>query len=106
LIKIPELPNLGELWCIDCTSLTDVPEFSTLHEFHSWNCPWIKNRNSSFESNVEKLKYLQRFCRNNLRYWIFRRWIKTREFAEWFYSPNQIGGRIAKNCLRKTIENI
>jgi len=73
-----------------------------LYDFYCSDCPWLIY-NSSFNSNVEKLKCLQRFCRNNLKYWRFRRWIKTREFAEWFYSPKQWGGRSGKREMKEML---
>ena len=51
------------------------------------------------DENIRKLTTLQRFVKKNLRGWIFSRWIKSREFVEWFYDPKNIGGLMAKREL-------
>jgi len=79
--------------------------FPKLTALYCCGCPWIDIKNPFFNSNMKKLKCLQRFCRNNLRYWRFRRWIRCKEFAEWFYSPKQWGGKIAKKIIRNEINN-
>jgi len=54
----------------------------------------------------QKIKYLQNFCRRNLKYFRFKRWIKTREFIEWIYSPENIGGKVSIKSLEKFTENV
>ena len=44
--------------------------------------------------NMKKIKYLQSFCKRNNQFFRFRRWIRSREFNEWFYAPNGIGGKM------------
>jgi len=96
------LPELTRLFCHECTNLTEIPpDLLELIDFYCAGCIWIEKQNPSFNFNMEKLKRLQRFCRNNLKYWRFRRWIKSKEFAEWFYSPNQWGGKVAKLNIQK-----
>jgi hypothetical protein len=46
------------------------------------------------QSNMKKIKYLQSFCQRNNQYFRFSHWIHSREFNEWFYAPNGIGGKM------------
>jgi len=60
------------------------------------NSPWI-SQNRNFSSNLQKLIKLQRWCRKLL----IIKYIKSQEFVEWFYNPNNIGGRVHKLRLLK-----
>lgn len=46
------------------------------------------------QDNMKKIKYLQSFCKRNNQFFRFRSWIRSREFNEWFYAPNGIGGKM------------
>jgi hypothetical protein len=46
------------------------------------------------KDNIEKIKVLQSFCRRNYKYFKFNKYIKSKEFNEWFYHPNNIGGKM------------
>jgi len=50
---------------------------------------------------AKEIKILQKFCKSNQKYWKFKRWIKSKEFAEWFYAPENIGGKIGKRNIEK-----
>jgi hypothetical protein len=54
----------------------------------------IYNNQRILNQNYEKMKFLQRWIRKSIMYWRFRRWIRSREFNEWFYHPKGIGGRM------------
>jgi len=95
ITKIPLLPKLISLSCYACTNLIEISTPPNISFLNRNGCAWLEN------DNIEKLKRLQRFCRNNLGYWRFRRWIKTKEFAEWFYDPEQWGGRASKRNIEK-----
>ena len=58
-----------------------------------------------YENNIDKIIVLQRFARRNFKYFVFKRWIKSKEFNEWFYHPDNIGGKNAKRRLRIFLEN-
>jgi len=103
LKEIPMFPNLVDLWCNGCTSLTKVPV--PRKSYICRGCTWLEEENKNFDDNIEKLKRLQRFCRNNLKYWRFKRWVNSREFAEWFYDPEQWGGRASKRNIEKFFSN-
>lgn len=60
---------------------------------------WFSDR----ERKIEKIKTVQRFCKRYVKYRLFMRWIKSREFAEFFYDPNNIGGKISKRIIEKEV---
>jgi len=106
LTTLPSLPNLEELWCTRCTQLTTLPSFPRLKNFRCRECPWINNpKNLEFSSNLKKLIILQRWWRNIRRYFIFKEWIKTEEFAKWFYHPDHFGGFYHKNMLYRQLSH-
>uniref|UniRef100_A0A6C0ELL1 Uncharacterized protein n=1 Tax=viral metagenome TaxID=1070528 RepID=A0A6C0ELL1_9ZZZZ len=103
LKEISDLPKLLQLDCGYCTSLTKICDTSRINHYFNGGSTWIRY-DDSFNSNMRKLIYLQSFCRNNLRYWRFKRWLRSKEFAEWFYSPNQWGGKACKLQIKKSLE--
>jgi hypothetical protein len=34
-------------------------------------------------------------------YFVFNRWVKSQEFKEWFYSPENVGGRKHKKIMER-----
>jgi len=40
------------------------------------------------------------WVKKNLRYWIFKRWIKSEEGVRWLYDPNNIGGKVSKRNIK------
>jgi hypothetical protein len=50
---------------------------------------------------LTKLITLQRFVKKNYKYFLFKRWINSREGVEWIYHPTNIGGKMAKKQLAK-----
>lgn len=56
--------------------------------------------------NIRKLQILQRFCKKNQKYWRFERWVRSRSFAEWFYAPENPGGRLSKLQIQRAVEQI
>ena len=101
-MRLQELLNLKVFWCEDCTSLTRISEKLPNLIYGYQYCPWIKS-NEEYKENIRKLVILQKFVKSNLTYWRFKRWIETKHFAEWFYSPQELGGRNAKIQLKKEI---
>jgi hypothetical protein len=100
--------SLVEIECINCPSLTSIPEcnFST-GTVNCTGCPWwpLVVHNPDYNSNISKLVYLQKFCKRNQKYFIFKRWIESREFAEWIYSPDQIGGKLSKKQISNSLSD-
>ena len=87
--------NLATLGCNSCTSLTslDLPK-----EYNGYidcsNCPWI-TQNKDFSNNYQNLIKLQRWYRKL----VIIKYMKSQEFIEWFYNPNNIGGKCHKKSL-------
>jgi len=102
LTSLEPLPeSLQELYCNDCPLLTRVGPQSVIDnlvEYQSFT--WTPSK--ELENNLKKLVLVQRFCRS-LRTRKLLRLSRTREFCEFFYHPENYGGRWAKNSLRKLI---
>ena len=91
--SIPVLPNLTNLYCERCTNLTFIPVLPKL----------VYLRSDIISTNkVQKVYLLQKWIRKNFRYWVFKRWIETEDFARWFYSKDVWGGF----CDRKRVSKI
>jgi hypothetical protein len=84
--------------------LTSVPNIIGLKELDYFDCPWInRGKNPEYENNISKLITLQRFCKKNFRYFIFKRWVKSQEFNEWFYAPENVGGIKHKKIMERIL---
>lgn len=90
------MKKLKTLRCSDCKSLTSIPFNSLEYEDHD-RCTWIDHEIK--DKNIEKLKRLQSFTRKNFKYWLFKRWSKSREGIEWLYDPKRIGGLCVKRRM-------
>jgi len=92
--------NLVTLWCYNCTSLTSLKFCKKLKSLCLRNCRWI-SQNDDFSSNLQRLTKIQRWYRRL----VLIKYIKSREFVEWIYNPNNIGGKFCKkNLLREISE--
>lgn len=65
--------------------------------------PWIGRDRLE---NIKKLIQIQRYVKKNLKHWIFKRWIKSKEGVEWLYHPDNIGGKCVKKQLEKQLEKM
>ena len=104
-----DLAELTTLNCWGCTALTSIPDtLTSLQTLNCWGCTWLIQGVGDFQfsRNVKNLVALQRWTRQHLRYWRFRRWFRSEAFARWFYSPEQAGGRISKRQLEHSINAI
>ena len=110
LTSIPDtLISLRTLHCQGCTALTSIPDtLRSLRHLECRGCTWLPRGVGDlyFSENVKKLVTLQRWTRRHLRYWRLRRWFRSEVFARWFYSPDQVGGRISKHQLKHSINTI
>jgi len=111
--------NLKTLYCYNCESLTslDLRECKNLLESYLFNCsiltflqyndlksiypcfigsPWI-SQNRNFSSNLQSLIKIQRWCKR-MR---LVKYMKSQEFVEWIYNPNNIGGKYCKKSIQK-----
>ena len=89
LISIPYLPELIILGCHDCPYLISIPSMSRLEVLDYSKCPWLYVK----PERIDKLIVIQRRIRQLIKYFRFVRFIKSKEFNEWFYAPDGIGGK-------------
>ena len=100
---IPNIKGLKRLYCSDCPLLTSIPEIQGLKELSCFNCPWIPNQNGEYKSNIERLTIIQQWTRKWLRFTRLRNFIKSREFVEWYYHPENRGGIVCKRIISQEI---
>jgi len=88
---------MEDTWVVayDCLLLTEIDGDIK----NVYNCPFIKD-----EMAMNKLINLQEFAKRYIHYRRFKTWIRSREFAEWFYNPNEYGGIFAKRQLNNIFE--
>lgn len=109
LKSISNIPNLKELKIWNCFSLFNI-HINT--EFKNNNiiieiarCPFLNHsKNPDFNSNIIKLKRIQKYIKKNISYRIFKQWIKSKSFAEWFYHPDNFGGKYNKRMLKRLLQ--
>ena len=61
-----------------------------------------KNRNKknkNYDINLERVIKLQRWIKCNYLKRMIKVWLKSKEFNEWFYSPNGIEGKQHKKDM-------
>lgn len=106
-------PKLTRVFCSGCTILLqfsgNFPE-SMLDNSYYGGCPFLNYpKNYKYSKNIHNLSILQKFVRKYQRYRKFVRYTNSREFIEWIYDPDRIGGRISKNIIHhfssKCIQN-
>jgi hypothetical protein len=116
LKEIPELPNLQTLLCCDCPLLKEIPYFPNIRELNCCGCRLLRiicNENMEIlyrkrcpllfysphiPENKLKINKLRKFIRNH-KYFTFRRWMKSKEFCEHYYSPDNKAGKMVKEQL-------
>jgi hypothetical protein len=105
LASFGPLPKgLEGLVCNGCRVLTQVGPQSVIDNLQYY-FPAIWTPSEELENNLRKLAILQKFSRS-FRTRKLLRLSKTREFCEWFYHPENYGGRWAKASLVKFAEKI
>jgi len=103
LTSLGPLPeSLQKLHCRGCRVLTQVGPQSVIDNLQYY-LPSIWSLSKDLEKNLRKLRILQRFCRT-LRIRKLLRLSRTRKFCEWFYHPENYGGRWDKASLMKMIK--
>ena len=105
-VKITSIPNiigLKTIRCEKCLLLTEIPTFPNIHRWMNLNCsdcPWLpQNPKNKIHQGLK----LQRWIKNNFRFFVFKHWISSVEGKEFLYHPNHIGGRIEKSKMKKTL---
>ena len=104
LTSIPEIQGLEKLSCYNCPKLTSILEIQGMEYLDCRLCPWIPNQNDEYKSNIEKLITIQRLFKKWLPFRRLRSWIKSRDFAEWYYHPERPGGRISKRIIERFLD--
>jgi len=103
LTSLEPLPeSLLELYCNGCRVLTQVGPQSVIDNLHDYR-PSTWTPSGQLENNLRKLVIVQNFYRTHRTRKLLRL-SRTREFCEWFYHPENYGGRWAKASLRKMVE--
>jgi hypothetical protein len=102
------VPALRILRADNCISLEKIEQKQIMLNPKLGNCPFLAIDCYWFNSdmrkkNISKLITLQRFCKKNFRYFIFKRWVKSQEFNEWFYAPENVGGIKHKKVMERVI---
>jgi hypothetical protein len=104
LTSVPNIIGLKKLGCSACRMLTSIPHINSLKKLDYFDCPWInRGGNPKYKNNINKLITLQRFCKKNYKYFVFKRWVKSQEFNEWFYAPENVGGIKHKQMMERVI---
>jgi len=125
ITEITNLYNLEILTCIDCSNLKKITDVFNLKSLVCQNCPllselcdvklirfkcistpWLYHPDNNFITNYKKLKLIQLWIKRNLKHFIFKRWIKSKEGIQWIYHPNNIGGRMSKKLIDTYIKVI
>jgi hypothetical protein len=69
--------------------------YMDLKTHHVRLCPWwllLPTCDTQYQENMTQLVTVQKYCKKKIRYWRFKKWINTEEFAQWFYHYNNMGG--------------
>jgi len=98
-LDLRENKKIKILFGIFCNSLTSLNLLKEYKHIDYSDCPWI-SQNEDFINNLQRLIKIQRWYRKLL----LIKYMKSREFIEWVYSPTNIGGRLYKKWLLKNLK--
>jgi len=69
------------------------------------SCRWLNHiSNKNYESNLQKINIINYWFRKNIKFFIFKRWIKSEEGIKWLYNPYNIGGKVSKKNILQYIQ--
>jgi hypothetical protein len=105
LKEIPNIIGLEELYCYCCFELRVIPDIINLYILDCYDCPRLFYSPKHQENKI-KIDKLRKFIRNNYKYFVFRRLIKSREFCEHYYSPENKIGKMVKVELEHFVSSI
>jgi len=102
LTSLGSLPkSLQILYCFGCRVLTQIEPQNIIDNLSVYYpSTWTPSEN--LENNLKKLVLVQNFCRT-LRTRKLLRLSRTKKFCEFFYHPENYGGRWAKAFLKKLV---
>ena len=108
LTSVPVIPELKTLDCTYCTSLTSLPTLSAIpHLILSCDgCKWIERDNNDFKQNLSSLIQIQLYVKKHHKIRLMRKWLKTEDFAMWYYHPKNPGGLRAKKKIMRFLQDI
>ena len=105
LKEIPYIHELLQLSVCGCRSLFTFPEPDTLISLAYSVTPWL-DANHNKQSNIDKLIIIQKLFRKWLPFRRLRKFVKSREFVEWYYHPDNKGGIVSKKMIVNTMSDI
>ena len=103
LIALPEIPNMTHLYCGGCTFLVSLPDMTNIFILDCHSCIWLNHSsNSEYHINISNLSRIQRWYRRM----VWCRYLASKEFIEWCYCPDNIGGKQSKRAITFFTETI
>tara|TARA_R110002111_G_scaffold66137_7_gene108009 strand:- start:1237 stop:2088 length:852 start_codon:yes stop_codon:yes gene_type:complete len=112
ITKLPQFPNLKSLeitdskirtipdinyeylYLIFCNNLIIPKHQINKHKIYIHSCRWIDKQNE------QKIIKIQRIYSKNRSVYLMMKYKKTKEFLEWYYNPNNVGGKRTKQQLQ------
>jgi hypothetical protein len=84
-----------------------INQTSEYNKYYNYKNIWLDiEYNKNFADGLQSIINLQRWARKNMRYLNFKKWIRSKEFAQWFYASDQLGGRLSKAQISKVVQKI
>ena len=98
--------NITNIYCRWCPLLTSIPLLKEINYLNCYGCRWLNHiQNEEYNNNIIKLKIIQKYYKNR-KARNFIKYIKTKEFNEWFYHPEGIGGKMCKRNMLTFLHKI
>jgi len=110
-VELESIPdNFQKVWllyCKNCIKLHSLPKMPELFWFDNRGCTFLDctfpDCHETFIENVKSLVKLQKFARKYVKYCRFKRFITSKNFIEWIYAPERIGGKLSKKQIQSSI---
>jgi hypothetical protein len=102
LREIPNIAGLQFLNCRDC-QLLRIIDNEQINNLYDNNCPVLFYTPSTPKIRINKLKDL---IKKNYKYFKFKRLIKSRNFVEHYYDPENRVGHMVKIRMLEEIEEM
>jgi len=108
IVTIPYFKKLYILDCSYCRLLLKINNKDSLNLIIKCiESPWVECKNNDkFVTNINKVRIIQLWIKRNVKFLIFKKWIKNKDGLEWLYNPCNIGGRIVKQSMYKILSPI
>ena len=120
ITSVPIIGGLKKLCIWSCKSFTSVPVIEELKKLHIWGCDsitsvpvieglisvseckWLEMDNDKRHSVLK----LQQRMKQKARLKMFKKYVRSRQFCEWFYSPDEFGGQASKRSIGSFIQKV